>query len=99
MGHIPAAVLLNITKVLGFQQVPSTKGFHVLSRGMHWIQVKRAASPRTTFTEPRMNQMDMRILPSDILSSVIAKLVLLHAAAMREKNPERLRTRRRGARS
>jgi hypothetical protein len=68
------------------------KGFHDFSMGLHCTHMKRALSPMPMFIEMIMNHTTNLSHPCVNRSSVRAKLVLDHMAAVREKVPHRLMT-------
>jgi len=75
------------------QHSPSTLESHSLGMGRHWTKVKRALRPRNRLTVTMMNQTSLRTQPVETRSSVMAKAVLLQAAATMEHTPVTLATR------
>lgn len=62
----------------GSQQVPGTRGCQAFSSGLQPIQKNRAPSPKRIFMVTMVSKRKAHIQPSEVLSSVIAKDVLLH---------------------
>jgi hypothetical protein len=92
-GHkVPAEYLhdekeLYVTITCEFQQWPSTEASHNRGTGVHWMKVKRALRPRKRFTVTRTNHTNHRFQLWVKRSSVIAKELLLQAAATMEQTP------------
>ena len=55
--------------------------------GVHWIQIMSPLMPMKRFMETMMNQMNFLTQPSEMRRSVMAKEVLLQAAANVEMDP------------
>lgn len=71
----------------GSQHSPAISGVNVFLGGLHCTHMKMAPRYSTTLTETIMNQVSQRILPSEMRSSVMAKLVLLQAVPRMDQKP------------
>lgn len=84
---MPAVKLLYATITCGFQHSPAISGVNVFLGGLHCTHMNMAPRYSTTFTERMMSQISQRILPSEMRSSVMAKLVLLQAVPRMDQKP------------
>ena len=84
---MPAEKLLYATITCGSQHFPAISGVNVFFGGLHCTHMKMAPRYNTTFTERMMSQMSQRMRPSEMRSSVMAKLVLLQAVPRIDQKP------------
>lgn len=78
----PLVKIINKTGTYWLQQVPGIDGFHAFETGTQPTQNRRADVPKNRFIVTTANHRKMRVRPwnpSDIIKSVMAKDVLLHA--------------------